>query len=209
MYIPIHLQVSQVQGVNSLWDYLDGEDSKLRLRPRGGIMLSKLDWRGSTSTWLLNFAEQLRLYNDMVPNQADQFSDGMMIAFLKSAVSGVPGLSSVHATWTAAQKGAGIRNSVLTFPAYLQLLLAQASILDAPKGTRSTRYKANVTEHIFDDEDDDDVIEPDDDGLYEIDNHEINVDTSVEYMIALTERSNKNSGFPKRRAWMDNDTWSS
>ena len=45
MYIPIHLQVSQVQGVNSLWDYLDGEDSKLRLRPRGGIMLSKLDWR--------------------------------------------------------------------------------------------------------------------------------------------------------------------
>ena len=79
------------------------------------VRLSKLDWRGSNSTWLLNYAEQLRLYNDMVPNQADQFSDGMMIAFLKSAVSGVPGLSSVHATWTAAQKGAGIRNSVLNF----------------------------------------------------------------------------------------------
>ena len=81
MYIPIHLQVSQVQGVNSLWDYLDGEDSKLRLRPRGGIMLSKLDWRKENTIKMgVCFKAALPKDDDKHVVQKEQDKDGGNLA---------------------------------------------------------------------------------------------------------------------------------
>ena len=71
------------------------------------VRLHKQDFRGSLCTWLLNFSEQVRLHNEMVPDLQDRISDGQAVNFLEAAVMGVDKLSNVRNSWMAANKGSG------------------------------------------------------------------------------------------------------
>ena len=85
----------------------------------------------------------------------------------------------------AAQKGSGNTGATLSFPEHLELLLLAAAILDAPKshGT-SNRHPANVSECIFEDQiNDQDDIEADEGGVYDIANHELDVENPAEYLM--------------------------
>ena len=174
------------------------------------VRLHKLDFRGNLSTWILNYTEQIRLHNDMVTADEDKISDGQAVNFLEAAISGIPSLASVRHAWSAAQKGAGRIGARLTLVEYTELLLAQSAVLDAPKSRSSGRYRANVTEHAFDDDSDDDqdAIEPDSTGTYDVANHEFDIDSPPELMMFLNERhGGPRPGF-KKKAWMDKDSWS-
>ena len=165
--------------------------------------LHKQDFRGKLGTWILNFVEQVRLHNDMVSHKDDEISSGQAVNFLEAAVSGVEGLNTVRYSWQAAQKGSGRTGARLDLPEYTELLLAQAAVIDSSKGrTTNSRYRANMTEYTFDQ--DDDAIEPDDDGVYDVANHDFDIESSPEYMTFLTER-----GKIKKKAWMDKESWQS
>ena len=170
------------------------------------VRLHKLDFRGNVSTWLLNYVEQIRLHNEMVEHDQDKISEGQSVNFLEAAVMGVDKLSQVRTSWTAAQKGAGRVGARLKLSEYLELLLNQASIIDAPKSrATSSKYRANVSEYIFEDEDEqEDVYTPDSSGAYDVSNHEFTIDSPPEYMMYLTERNN---GGAKKKAWLDKKSW--
>ena len=145
----------------------------------------------------------------MVPSDDDKISEGQHVNFLEAAISGVHGLNHVRAAWNAAQKGAGRAGAKLSPTEYTESLLAQAAVIDAPKSrTNNPRYRANVSEYLFEDDDDAEAIEADHTGTYDVSNHEFDVDSTAEYMISLTERNGGRSGF-KKKAWMDKQSWQS
>ena len=173
-----------------------------------GTRLHKEDFRGKLGTWILNFVEQVRLHNDMVNDARDEISSGQDVNFLEAAVSGVQGLNTVRYSWQAAQKGAGRTGARLDLPEYTELLLAQAAVMDSAKGrTTNSRYRANMTEYVFDG--DDDAIEPDDNGVYDIANHDFDIDSTPEHMAFLTERNKFGQSGTKKKAWMDKESWQS
>ena len=77
-----------------------------------------LNWRGGQQSFLLHFADQLRMC-DVISH--DAYSEGQRINFLNAAVSGVPNLENVLAMRTTAKKAAGIRANN-TFEEYLTAL---------------------------------------------------------------------------------------
>ena len=144
----------------------------------------------------------------MVNDPDDAISSGQAVNFLEAAVSGVDGLNTVRYSWQAAQKGSGRAGARLDLPEYTELLLAQAAVIDAPKTrANNSRYRANVTECTFDK--DDDAIDPNDNGVYDIANHEFDVESSPEYMMYLTERQKFGQSGMKKKAWMDKESWQS
>ena len=176
------------------------------------VRLHKQDFRGNLCTWLLNFSEQVRLHNEMVSDPQDWISSGQAVNFLEAAVMGVDKLSNVRNAWMAANKGSGRANAKLELPEYLELLLDQAAVIDAPKSRATAgKYRANVNEYVFEDEDDDDdVYTPDASGTYNISNHEFDVDTPPEYMMYISERGRgPNNNNIRRKAWLDKNSWTS
>ena len=109
-------------------------------------------WRGTQQEFLLHWNKQVQEYNDISPTP---YGDEQAVTHLKACVAGTPNLATVYANHVAARKALG-RSAPLDLEEYIQLLTDQAIIHDTGK-TSSSRRSANV--HIFDDCEDDGVIE--------------------------------------------------
>ena len=156
-----------------------------------------LNWKGSQANFILHYAEQARVYNEI--SSEEPFTDKQLITFLNSCLAGTPNLSQVLTLHRTAQTAAGVTKE-LKFPDYVSLLLEQAQVHDAGNtNTTNPRARRSVNTHdlIFEGAD------PDDDAEYEINQTEIHdEETPVEYLINRTEQGQK-----PRRTRIDYDTW--
>ena len=64
--------------------------------------LENIDWRGTQTQYILHFAEQLRLYNELCPDEP--YSEKMKVQFLKNSVMGVANLATVYENFRASCK---------------------------------------------------------------------------------------------------------
>ena len=184
------------------------------------VRLHSSNWRGSQSNFVLHFAEQCRLYNE-ITEPADNYSDGMKIQFLNAAVAGTPNLSGVLfnrrtaiKAATAARGAAPVAGGgappappAVTFDEYVADLLDAASVYDSGITTTRSRRSAHKTELEFDD------------GSFQVDDahedlqanaHEFDIDTPLELIVH--QASSRSSSMPsneKRRVFMNRDTWRS
>ena len=116
--------------------------------------LNKTTWRGTISSYLLHFKEQLRLYEET----ADQpYTDMQKMQFLQNALAGTPELNCVYRHHSAAARAAGIRESI-TFEEYFAMLMEVANVLDTERvlQVNPRRQHVNVMEVILDEAEDDD-----------------------------------------------------
>ena len=72
------------------------------------VRFKSLNWRGGQQSFLLHFADQLRMC-DVISR--DNYSEGQRINFLHAAVSGVPNLENVLTLRNTAKKAAGVQQS--------------------------------------------------------------------------------------------------
>ncbi len=105
--------------------------------------LDKDSWRGTISSYLLHFKEQLRLYEET----ADQaYTDLQKIQFLQNALAGTPELNCVYRHNSASARAAGVKKSI-TFEEYFAMLLEVANVLDAGRTFPSNprrKHSANM-----------------------------------------------------------------
>jgi hypothetical protein len=83
-------------------------------------------WNGTTEAFIINWQNQVRLYEKHVP-PSDHFSDGQKCIMLQNAVNGIDELRQVKNT--ADHMGA-TSNSTLSYDEYITLLLSAASAYD-------------------------------------------------------------------------------
>ena len=75
---------------------------------------ANLNWCGTQQTFLLNWKEQARVYNEV---SVERYTDSQLIQFLNACVSGTPNLSGVLNLHNTASKAAGI-TTVYAFEDY-------------------------------------------------------------------------------------------
>ena len=172
--------------------------------------ISSGTWRGTQTSFISNYKEQARQYNEMSTNP---YNSGQLVQFLEQAVMKSSNLSGVRRTQEIARKAAGLTDAI-TFDEYVEALIEQATVQDsanrqikaAPKSSRA----AYLNEMVFD--------EPGTNNLLEIDAHDIefDIDTPVETLLGLevnqTQLGNKRSPRLGFRTWnslpqSDKDTW--
>ena len=143
------------------------------------VRLHQVGWKGTQESFILHFAEQSRLYNEIVPSA--KFADETLIQFLRVCVSGTSNLSSVLNLWKTAQKASGSGGNTLTFQEYVALLQQEAQTHDGGnKFSKNPRVTHSVNQHEF-------VTDDYDTTEYEVNVH--NVDTPLEELLVNEARS--------------------
>jgi Reverse transcriptase (RNA-dependent DNA polymerase) len=113
------------------------------------VRLGNGEWKGSTETFILNWLNQVRLYERQVP-LTDHFSDGQKRVMLENAVHDISELRQVKNNADLEKTKTG---QVLSFDQYTSLLLSAASALDTQYTTK--RVKHQVFQHeLFNNVDD-------------------------------------------------------
>jgi hypothetical protein len=92
------------------------------------LTTTKLDnrWNGSTVGFILHWCEQMRLLDDMSPDE-DRFRDGVKKRMMESAVEGIPELATVKDIDT---NRAAIGGKLMSFSQYKETLIAAATRRD-------------------------------------------------------------------------------
>jgi hypothetical protein len=96
------------------------------------VRLGDGKWRGSSSGFVLNWVNQIRKYEAIVPT-ADHFSDGQKRSMLENAVASIADLQAIK---TQADQHATHTGTHLTFDQYLALLFSAATTYDSTFTTR-------------------------------------------------------------------------
>ena len=155
-------------------------------------------WNGTTEAFIINWQNQVRLYEKHVP-PSDHFSDGQKRIMLQNAVNGIDELRQVKNT--ADHMGA-TTGSTLSYDEYITLLLSAASAYDdqfkVKKGKR----------HVLFHDIQDDYATPDDDAAFDPDaNFDIDCPVSSIQAYATNFRS-KPMGRPNQsKVRMPSDKW--
>ena len=102
------------------------------------IRLEDGRWRGTQCNFIAHFKEQLRQHND---TSAHPYTDGQMIQFLNTAISGVEGLCSVLTLHHAAAAAAGTKKPI-KMDEFVQLLL------DQPKSMTLLMRRPVTDDHV-------------------------------------------------------------
>ena len=114
-------------------------------------------WNGSTEAFIINWQNQVRLYEKHVP-PSDHFSDGQKRIMLQNAVNGIDELRQVKNT--ADHMGA-TTGSALSYDEYITLLLSAASAYDdqfkPKKAKRHVLFHDISDEYVTQDDDDPDT----------------------------------------------------
>jgi hypothetical protein len=122
-------------------------------------------WNGTTESFIINWQNQVRLYKKHVL-PSDHFSNGQKQILFQNAVNGIMELRQVKNT--AYQMGT-TSGSMLTYDAYMALLLSVASAYDDQfKATKSKRH-AMLHEYHHDESSTDDDHYHGSDALFDID----------------------------------------
>ena len=224
--------------VRSMWqDLVTYYDSSMAASIRSQkhssyITSTRLDtasWRGTISSYLLHFKEQIRLYEET----SDQpYTDMQKIQFMQNALAGTTELNCVCRQNSAAARAAGIKKPI-TFEEYFQMLLEVANVLDAGRTFQHNprrKQNVNVMEIILDDDEEDDQYATLESNVHSHQDEQWDQDTTLEQLeMYLTERPARNdnrsnnsrprndrppSNRPDRppsnrpeRVFMDNPTW--
>jgi Reverse transcriptase (RNA-dependent DNA polymerase) len=109
------------------------------------------EWKGTTESFILNWMNQVRLYERQVP-PSDHFSDGQKRVMLEVAVHGLSELRQVKNNADLEKTKTG---QSLKFDEYTSLLLSAASAYDSQFATK--RIKHQVFSHEVFDHDDPDI----------------------------------------------------
>ena len=155
--------------------------------------ISDGSWNGTTENFILNWQEQVRLYERLVPS-ADHLSDGAKRVLLQNAVHPLQELRQVKAT--AELLKAQTKKDV-DYEGYVSLLLSAAMDYDSKNnGTKSRRQV--YQHHIIDTDDDpDEDIDP-----FDIDTP---VDTIQAFASNFKARPSKDATSDRTR--MSKDKW--
>jgi hypothetical protein len=149
-------------------------------------------WNGTTEAFIINWQNQVRLYEKHVPH-ADHFSDGQKRVMLQNSVNSIDELRQVKNT---ADHMATTSGSVLTYEEYTTLLLSAASAYD--EQFQPKKAKRHVFMHdIYEDHDTAQEDEP-----YDIDSPVSNIQA---YKTNFRTRSTNKTGTSKVR--MPSDKW--
>jgi hypothetical protein len=104
-------------------------------------------WNGTTEAFIINWQNQVRLYEKHVP-PSDHFSDGQKRIMLQNSVNGIDELRQVKNT--ADHMGA-TTGSTLSYDEYITLLLSAASAYDDQYKTKN-KAKRHVLFHDINDD---------------------------------------------------------
>ena len=168
--------------------------------------LHQVEWRGTKTAFIHNWAEQARLYNEI---SKEQYTDYQLIEFLNSCVAGTAVLQSVLTLYNTAEAAAGSSGRSLSFSEYVSRLIDAAATIDAgntPQKNPRSQRSANAHEIEFED----DPQELND--VLELNVHDAN--TPIEELQVMQMRSSPQRSFPRgnqnrgpRKVMMDRDTW--
>ena len=112
------------------------------------VRLGNGEWKGTTEAFILNWINQVRLYERQVPD-SDHFSDGQKRVMLENAVHGLSELRQVKNNADLEKTKTG---QTLRFDQYTSLLLSAAAAYDSQFATK--RIKHQVFSHeVFDHDD--------------------------------------------------------
>ena len=112
------------------------------------VRLGNGEWKGTTESFVINWMNQVRLYERQVSN-SDHFSDGQKRVMLENAVHSVTELRQVKNNADMEKTKSG---QALSFDQYTSLLLSAAAAYDSQFATK--RIKHQVFSHeIFDHDD--------------------------------------------------------
>ena len=175
------------------------------------VRFKSLNWRGGQQSFLLHFADQLRMC-DVI--SSDNYSEGQRINFLHAAVSGVPNLETVLTLRNTAKKAAGVQQTD-TFEEYLAALLDQAQVHDsantASRGPRTHR-QVNTHQLVFDDTDSEDIPQERETYSHNVDSDHIleyDQDTDIDVILCNSMDTRQPGRTNRRHARMNLPTWKS
>ena len=115
------------------------------------------NWRGTQQNYILHWAEQARMYNEMSP---EKYSDNQLIGFLEANVSGTSNLAQVRTIHMTASRAGG-NYTPWSFAEYVSELINAASIQDsANTSTQNPRSSRCVNTHklVFEDNVEEDIM---------------------------------------------------
>ena len=156
-------------------------------------------WNGTTEAFIINWQNQVRLYEKHVP-PSDHFSDGQKRIMLQNAVNGIMELRQVKNT--ADQMGT-TSGSTLTYDEYTTLLLSAATAYDDQFTAK--KAKRHVMMHDIQSDDigiDDGTCYPDEDASFDID-----CPVSSIQAYATNFRSNNGSKSMSTKVRMPSNKW--
>ena len=116
------------------------------------VRLGNGEWKGTTETFIINWMNQVRLYERLVP-VLDHFSDGQKRVMLETAVHNISELRQVKNNADLEKTKTG---QTLSFDQYSSLLLSAAAAYDTQFATKRTKHQ--VFAHEIFDQDDPDVL---------------------------------------------------
>ena len=175
--------------------------------------LSTSQWKGTQESFILNFAEKARQYNELA---TDQYTNKQLVTFLNACVNGVKNLQDVLGNYRtstrAASKATGSGGTFpidIPFSEYVQLLIFQAQIYDQA-AAKNRRTSTNVHQFEDDDGQDDDTH-----GEDTLETFEHDIDTPVDQMMVMqtavkTKRPpGKTPTGEVRKVFLNSATWKS
>ena len=112
------------------------------------VRLGNVEWKGSTESFVLNWINQVRLYERQVP-LTDHFSDGQKRVMLENAVHDISELRQVKNNADLEKTKTG---QTLSFDQYTSLLLSAAAALDTQFVTKRTKHQV-FSHETFDHDD--------------------------------------------------------
>ena len=112
------------------------------------VRLGSGEWKGSTESFVLNWMNQIRLYERQVP-LTDHFSDGQKRVMLENAVHEISELRQVKNNADLEKTKTG---QPLSFDQYTSLLLSAAAALDTQFVTKRIKHQV-FTHEVFDNND--------------------------------------------------------
>lgn len=112
------------------------------------VRLGNGEWKGTTEAFILNWINQVRLYERQVPD-SDHFSDGQKRVMLENAVHGLSELRQVKNNADLEKTKTG---QTLRFDQYTSLLLSAAAAYDSQFATKRSKHQV-FSHEIFDHDD--------------------------------------------------------
>ena len=104
------------------------------------VRINDGSWRGTTSSFILHWIEQVRLY-ESTANKNEHFSDGQKRTMLENVVSSHNELRAIK---TQADQLKALNGSVLTYAQYSTLLQASANTYDASLSVNTKKHTRSV-----------------------------------------------------------------
>ena len=150
-------------------------------------------WNGTAENFILNWQEQVRLYERLVPT-TDHFSDGQKRTMLQTAVHPLQELRQFKATAAMLKVHHG---KDIDYEGYISLLLSTASDYDSKNLV--SKNKRQVYQH--------DMVDYDDDVINNTESFDIDTPVDIIQAFASNFRPRSSSNGPPDRVRMPKDKW--